>query len=173
MKAIVLSVVILFAHAAFSPSRPTTPTTRPDTTLVVHYAAHPRFVVLDDYVRDTLAVEWRKHLHDDPITERIYCVRYQRDYWAGEPAYRVTRLLPGDSTWGTPTHSYTVCPKGFGNAVIHSHPPTTCDPFGCYPEGPYSYQCLPSDDDKAFRAWRGDEFGLVICDEHAVVTYWP
>ena len=120
-----------------------------------------------------LSEEWERHAHDSPIKERIYCVKYQRDYWANEPAYRVTQLTVGDSAWGAPTHSYIVCPKGFGNAVIHTHPPETCDSTGCYPGGLYSFQCIESDDDQAFLRWRGDEFGLVQCDTRAVVTYWP
>jgi hypothetical protein len=32
---------------------------------------------------------------------------------------------------------------------------------------------VASDDDVAFTTNRGDEFGLVECDVHAVVTYWP
>lgn len=54
----------------------------------------PRFVVLDDYIREALAQEWERHAKDSPIMERIYCVKYQRDYWAGESAYRVPRSSP-------------------------------------------------------------------------------
>lgn len=133
----------------------------------------PRFVVLDDYIREALAKDWERHATDTPILERIYCVRYQRDYWAGESAYRVTELVAGDSVRNEPTRSYIACPRGFGNAVLHTHPPQTCDQTQCYPSGPYSYQCLPSDDDRAFLLWRGDEFGLVQCDTRAVVSYFP
>lgn len=165
MHALALVLVFLLARVTLTdlPAPPSASSVTP----------RPRFVVLDDYIRDALAAEWERHAKDSPILERIYCVKYQRDYWAGEPAYRVTQIMAGDSAWGAPTHSYIVCPKGFGNAVIHTHPPTTCDPGGCYPNGPYSYQCLPSDDDIGFVRWRGDEFGLVQCDTRAVVTYWP
>ena len=163
----VLAVLALLALAPFI--RPHAAETTPH--------AGPRFAIMDDYIRDSLAADWDRHEHDPAILERAYCLWYQRDIWGGEWAWRVTRITASDSVWGVTTHSIgfgcTGAKPGAMVATLHVHPDQTCLGDECYRGGPYAYQCLPSDNDRAFLQWRGEAFGMVQCGRESIVTYWP
>ena len=139
-------------------------------------AQTPRFVVLDDYVRERLAADWRAAQGANAAVqhERAYCLGYQLDFWGGELSYRVTQLEPAKERFST-VHSIAFeCPKGEGRAELHVHPPTTCagEDGPCWLGGPYGYQCLASDQDYRYLALIGEPWGLVQCDEHAIVTFF-
>lgn len=140
----------------------------------VEYAGPVRFAVLDDHVRQRLAADWvRADTAAVPI-ERAYCLRWQKDVWAGEAAYRVTAIAAPDSVLeaGVDFIAFT-CPTDADVATLHIHPPTTCIGGACWKGGPYAYQCLPSDQDYVALRWRRDAFAMVQCDRHAVVAYFP
>lgn len=135
----------------------------------------PRFVVLDDYIRDTLAKAWDA-VENDPLQhERGYCLRWQLDVFAGEWAYRVTQILPPDSiTMSSPSRLGLRCPVGPQTATLHVHPPTTClSDVDCIHGSTYAYQCMESDADTRFLAFRGEPFGLIQCSREGIFAYWP
>lgn len=142
-------------------------------------AARPgpvRFAIMDDYVRDTLAADWDKHANDSTLLERGFCLKWQYDIWAGEKAYRVTQIARPNSVNATVDEIGFRCPV---NAVeIHIHPAQTClNSSGladsCWRGGPYAYQCLPSDQDRAYLAGHLEQaFAMVQCSREGVVAYF-
>jgi uncharacterized Fe-S cluster protein YjdI len=133
----------------------------------------PRFVVLDDYIREYLGEEWDKHAGDTIKLERGYCVRWQYDIWAREKAYRVTQIFPAEVLEAQPSEIVFSCPPGKNGAEIHVHPPQTCINGDCWNGGPYAWQCLPSDADRNYLLWAMQPFGLVQCDRNAIRFYFP
>lgn len=139
-------------------------------------AQSPRFAVLDDYVRERLAADWRTAQQGERVqVERAYCLRWQLDIWAGEPAYRVTQIDTAVVDEATPGTIAFHCPRGPNTAQLHVHPNHTCVTLHgpCWKDGPYAWQCMPSDQDQYWLDQNGDEFSLVQCDEHATVAFFP
>jgi hypothetical protein len=173
----ILLALSCFASAASAQSNSTAAQPTDDTVATRRIGLKPRFVVLDDYIRDFLAKEWDKHLNDPIKLERAFCLRWQYDVWAGEPAYRVTQISNADSADATPNSISFVCPTGNDVAEIHIHPNQTCiedrlDILQCWDGGPYSHQCLPSDADRAYVTYVHQEFGMVQCSRDATVFYF-
>jgi hypothetical protein len=138
-------------------------------------APRPRFVVMDDYVREYLAKEWDKN-QTLPLHERGYCLRFQLDFWADEVAYRVTQISEPDNSDASTHDIDFTCPKKLGEVIaeVHIHPAQTCaSETQCWPGGIYGYQCLPSDADRRYLKFAGQPFGMVQCDRKAVVFYFP
>lgn len=133
----------------------------------------PRFVIMDDYIREYLAKEWDKHLTDTLKLERGYCLRWQYDIWAHEKAYRITQIAPADSVDAQSSSISFVCPKGKDVAEIHIHPAQTCINGKCWDGGPYAWQCLPSDTDREYLVWANQPFGMVQCTREGSVFYFP
>lgn len=136
----------------------------------------PRFVVMDDYIRDSLAADWDRHAGDRVILERGYCLGYQLDLWANELSYRVTQISMPDSAFGAGPSgiSFTCIGKYPGHlAELHVHPPQTCMTMTgqCWTSGPYAWQCLPSDQDQLHVDWIGQQFGMVQCSREGIVFY--
>lgn len=147
---------------------------------VVHFegkqqkdSVRPRFVIMDDYVREYLAAEWDKHKTDSLQIERGYCIRWQYDIWARELAYRVTQIDTAETIAADPSSIDFICPTSRNMAEIHIHPATTCIKGYCWNEGPYARQCAPSDEDRKYLIWAGQPFGMVQCDTRAFVYYFP
>lgn len=137
-------------------------------------AVKPRFAIMDDYVRDFLSADWDKHSKDPQQNERAFCLRYQLDVWAGEPAYRVTQIENAAVSDSTVASIVFSCPRGPGRATLHVHPNTTCFRDGyCFIGGPYAWQCLESDTDTRTLNHSGDAFGMIQCSREAVITFWP
>lgn len=139
-------------------------------------AQTPRFAIMDDYVRERLAAEWRTAQEGKAVQrERAYCLRYQLDIWAGEPAYRVTQIDTAHMIDATVQSASFTCPEGPDRAQLHVHPNHTCVSITgpCWKSGPYAWQCLPSDQDKLWLLSTGDAFSMVQCDEHAIVAFFP
>ena len=135
-----------------------------------------RFVIMDDYIRQKLASDWDRHLNDHPIKERAYCLRYQLDIWAGEVSYRVTQLADADTVIEADrTGIQFKCNPGVNVAELHVHPDQTCltDDGPCWPGGPYSHQCIPSDADVRRLEHYGYKFSMVQCARDAEIFYWP
>lgn len=134
----------------------------------------PRYAIMDDYVRAFLATEWDTHAHDPVISERAYCVRWQRDFWAREEVWRVTQIQPAtDVTAGASWVAFT-CPSEPDVTSLHVHPAQTCaSDSDCWPGGVYGYQCMPSDLDVHSLTMSGAPFALLQCDRNAVITYLP
>jgi hypothetical protein len=134
----------------------------------------PRFVIMDDYIREMLAVDWDKHQKDSPKLERGYCLRWQYDIWAGEIAYRITQITEPDSVLMVGTSSIDFKCRAYPNlAEIHVHPATTCINGYCWDEGPYARQCAPSDADRRYLVWAGQPLGMVQCSREGSVFYFP
>lgn len=135
----------------------------------------PRFVVVDDYVREILRRDWDAHVHDAVKLERAYCLGWQYDIWAHEKAYRVTQIMPADSADATPSSISFVCPPNWVmlRSEVHIHPAQTCINGECWDGGPYAWQCLPSDADRAWLNRLSEPFGIVQCDRNALVFYFP
>lgn len=166
MKAVLLAPLFAFmAHVCFAQARP--PLVFSDTVY------RPRFVVVDDYIRDELAADWDAHANDPIKMERAYCLGWQYDIWASEVAYRVTQIMPATKIKASVDEIYFECPKGTRVAEIHIHPNQTCVDGVCWDGGPYSHQCLPSDADRAYLNWAKQPFGMVQCSRDATVFYFP
>jgi hypothetical protein len=139
-------------------------------------AQSPRYVVLDDYVRERLAADWDAAQRSDTVqVERAYCVKWQLDIWAGERAYRVTQIDAATVQDATPSTIRFTCPPGPNTAQLHVHPNHTCVTSGgpCWRSGPYAWQCIASDQDVRYLEGIGEPFGLVQCDTRAVVAFFP
>ena len=152
------------------------------TKVLIHFASEqkqdttprPRFVIMDDWVRDYLAAEWDKHKADSVQLERGYCLRFQLDVWAQELAYRVTQISQPDSvTYAGPSEIEFFCTPAPNMAEIHVHPATTCVNGYCWNEGPYARQCLPSDADRRYLVRAKQPFGMVQCAREGSVFYFP
>lgn len=135
----------------------------------------PRYAIMDDYVRERLGREWDAHLTDRPMLERGFCLAWQLDEWAGEPAFRVTQIARPDSVEATVSTIHFVCPKGTNVVELHVHPPQSCvDDQLCWAGGTYAYQCLPSElDINYLNAHPQQAFAMVQCDRHAIIAYFP
>jgi len=135
-----------------------------------------RFVILDDYIRERLANDWDAHKNDRPLTERAYCLKWQLDIWAGEVAYRVTEISEPDSVAESDrTGILFFCKQGPNVAELHIHPDQTCisDDGPCWPDGPYSHQCIPSDADVRRLRHYEYKFSMIQCARDAEIFYWP
>lgn len=133
----------------------------------------PRFVIMDDYIREYLAQEWDKHLTDTLKLERGYCLRWQYDIWAHEKAYRITQIAPADSVDAQPSSISFFCLPGKNVAEIHIHPAQSCINGKCWDGGPYAWQCAPSDMDREYLVWANQPFGMVQCTREGSVFYFP
>ena len=132
-------------------------------------------VVFDDYVRAKLAADWDRDAKNPYAHERAYCVRYQKDVFADEFAYRVTEIEDATVLSSETSQIVFDCPKKSDNmALLHTHPASTCAPDGtCVLGGAYAYQCFssPTDDRTLIRS--GHKFGLIQCDRNAIISFWP
>jgi hypothetical protein len=141
---------------------------------------HIRFVVMDDYVRATLAADWDAHSKDALLVERGYCLGYQLDFWAGELAYRVTQISPPEpdsvSEAGPSQIGFSCQGKFPGHlAELHVHPASSClGPDGpCFRGGPYAWQCKESDQDMAWLNWIHQQFSMIQCSREGVIYFLP
>lgn len=135
-----------------------------------------RFVVMDDYIRDQLAADWDLHKNDPVILERGYCLGWQYDVWAGEVAYRVTQISSPAKVDASPIAIGFDCTGKYPGhlAELHVHPNQTCIRFGpCFANGPYAWQCQPSDRDKEWLQGKGEPFSMVQCSREATVYWLP
>lgn len=134
----------------------------------------PRYVILDQQVRDTLAADWDAHLADPAILERAYCLTYQRDVWViPEWIWRVTKVRPADEVKGATPSGIATFRCQPGETTAHVHPAQTClSDSDCINGGALAYQCFPSPIDLDFLQRSGQPFALVICDRNAYVPYW-
>lgn len=138
----------------------------------------PRYVAVEDGVRDWLARDWDAHLNEWPMLERGRCVEWRYTAFAGEVGYYVVGLtLPAQVDTVGPLVVGFQCPQGPNRSALHTHLPVSCDriPSGvtCAREGKYAYFCAPSDQDRAWLRETGYPFGLIQCDRHAVVFFFP
>jgi hypothetical protein len=136
-----------------------------------------RFVIMDDYIRAILIRDWDAHANDTNILERGHCLGYQIDFFAGEPAYRVTEISEPDSVVATVASIGFSCKGRYPGhmAEMHSHPPTSCEgPRGpCFKGGAYAYQCAPSDQDIRWLNGTGDPFSIIQCSREATIFWFP
>ena len=144
----------------------------PDPVPLPHGPA-PRFVVLDQHVKNVLAADWDAHARDPAILERAYCLTYQKDVWVvpGEFVYRVTEIAPADSVEGAEPHriAHFSCPTGPGQTIAHVHPNQSCiSATECVPGGWLGGQCYPSDVDRAVLQRMGSPFALIVCSRDVV-----
>jgi len=166
-----VSVLLTLALICLAPLLVPRPAQRDGTSVAFRHG--PRFVIVDDYVRDFIAADWDKHASDPLPLERAYCLRYQLDEFAGEFAYRVTQVSLPDSAYATPSSISFVCPHAPNSATAHAHPATTCvSPTECIPGGSYAHQCFASDQDYRFLDYMDQPFGLVVCDRYALVPFF-
>lgn len=184
-RAIIIAATGLLAivGAWFLPDRVPEVATRPLVFTIVQAdieendsTPRPRFVIMDDYIREFLAEEWDAYAQKPALNklERGYCLRWQYDIWAGEIAYRVTQISQPDTVIEATNNGIMFrCKSGKPNAAIHIHPETTCIDGYCWNEGPYARQCAPSDSDRNNLIWKGHEFGMVQCARDASVFYFP
>jgi hypothetical protein len=146
------------------------------TTPVFAQYHHPRYVVVEDAVRDYLAREWDRHLVEVPMTEHGHCLRWDLVSFAGETAYHVYAISKPESIMLAAASSIAFrCAPGPDVAEIHTHPPQSCmtETGPCVDGGWYAHQCFASPLDAAHLRWLGQAFGLVQCDRHALVFYFP
>jgi len=162
------AVLALLALARF-----VIPAAQPDGTAVAVHVQHaPRFVIVDDYIRDFIAADWDAHANDAIPLERAYCLRWQLDEFAGEWAYRVTQVSMPDSVHAGVSSISFACPKGPNTATAHVHPNSSClSETDCIPGSSYAHQCFASDQDYRFLEWKEEPFGLVVCDRYALVPF--
>jgi hypothetical protein len=164
---------VLLVVALLGLARLLVPVAAPADGTAVYIQHPPRFVVVDDYIRDFIAADWDAHEHDAIPLERAYCLRWQLDEFAGEFAYRVTQISLPDSIHATPSSISFSCPKGPNTATAHAHPSTTCvSDTECIRGGSYARQCFASDQDYRFLTYTGEPFGLVVCDRFALVPFY-
>lgn len=179
MKKFLLAALLLLAPCVVHAQKAPTPELPSLDTIAKIFGLKPRFVVLDDYVRDKLSAEWDKHAHEQVKLERAFCLGWQYDIWAGEVAYRVTQISDADSVEATVNSVRFVCPQGDRIAEVHIHPDQTCIEsrttgiLNCWDGGPYAHQCLPSDADRRYLSWVKQPFGIVQCTREGTVFYFP
>jgi hypothetical protein len=132
-------------------------------------------VVFDDYVRAKLAADWDKDAKNPYANERAYCVRYQKDVFADEFAYRVTEIEDAKVLESGTSQIVFDCPTKTDNmALLHTHPASTCSPNGkCELGGAYAYQCFSSPTDDRTLVRSHHKFGLIQCDRNAIISFWP
>jgi hypothetical protein len=136
-----------------------------------------RFVIIDDYIRASLIKDWDAHANDTYLLERGYCLGWQIDFFAGEPAYRATEISIPDSVVATVASINFSCKGRYPGhlAQMHTHPPTSCKgPYGpCFRGGAYAYQCEPSDADRRWLNGNGDPFSIIQCSREATIHWFP
>lgn len=173
MKALALALVILLVHAVVSPA----PVLRSQTETTPGYSPVPRYVVLDQHVRNVLTADWDAHAKDSAILERAYCVTFQKDVWViGEWVWRAVEIRVADSVEGQTPHSIESfsCGEGKNVTTLHLHPAQTCiSDTECANGGTLAWQCMPSDVDEQSLRRSGRPFALIQCDRNAVIAYWP
>lgn len=135
----------------------------------------PRFVVVEDGVRDWLAYEWDAHLTDWPMIERARCLRWDIVPFAGETAYRVYAAgMPDTIRKAAQGGVNFSCPKVPNTATVHTHHPQTCESITgpCLRGGLYAWQCFASDRDRDYVRRMGHAFGMVQCDRNALIFFF-
>ena len=150
----------------------------PGGSPVLAQTATPIPVLVVPSVRQSLALEWRRARQNPAASERGYCL-VAREV-PPRKAFLVTGVvLPDSVVYADPYEIDFFCPAG--TLSLHVHTPATClivpevgvVLHSCTLDGPDAYICTPSETDQASLALRGDAFGVVQCDEHALVAYWP
>lgn len=165
MSFVLVTLLVLFGAHATAEDRP-----------VSRHAViptGPRYVILDQHVKDVLASDWRAHANDPAILERAYCVEYRKDVWViPEFVWRGISIRPADHVMGQTPTSILALSCNPGEAVLHVHPPQSCiSDTECVPGGSLADQCFPSLTDRQSLNRSTEAWAAVQCDEHAVV-FW-
>lgn len=137
--------------------------------------AQRNVMVVADSVRATLVRDWDKQSKNPLQVERAYCATYRSIPFGEGTAFYVVGLAEPLHTDSARTGSIQFyCEAGPGHAALHIHPPTTCEnEKNCKFGGAEAYECFASDFDQAALDDSHDELGLIQCDRHAVIAFWP
>lgn len=141
---------------------------------VVTMTSKYRTTQIDSISRRILASAWSEM--DSTQNERGYCADVLSDSTGPMVTYGVLRVRPAVMHGATPNSSGFDCPDG--TVTLHTHPPATCNigPNGtmqCVSGGTGAWECYPSFADILLVWKRRDPLGLIQCDRHAIVAFYP
>ena len=162
MQALALVLVFVLGRIALAPESP---------------VQQPRYLILDQHVRNVLAADWDAHAKDTAEVERAYCITFQQDVWiTAEWVWRVTEISPATDLEDVTPHSVTFrCPFDQPNVTgLHVHPFASCiSDTDCVKGGSLSAQCFPSPTDRQSLVALHKPFIVIQCGRDAWVPVYP
>lgn len=171
MKRLLASALALIAATCAQTPLPVFAQDTTVLTLSVKY----RSVVVDTASQRVLAAQWNDSSAYQP--ERGYCAAIIADSSGPFVHYGVYDVQPATiAPTGSPNGGGFDCEPS--RVTLHTHPPTTCvfssnGAMGCHLGGLHAYDCQPSFADILFVWKRHDPLGLIQCDRHAIVAFYP
>lgn len=144
------------------------------TLLPLKAAAQIRAVFIMDRARVEAETLWR---NDSIAAETGLCVNhFTREVYANKDTiYKVWDMGPAIILHANHSAASIICPDSA--PILHTHPPSTCtddnDSKTCSFGGLEAWECFPSPMDYlALRLKPSRPFGLIMCDNHAIIAYY-